>query len=260
MSPSAQVHGGGRVRPGSEQSPVIAALDTADLGELSRASRELAPVVGRMKIGLEAYVAHGPAAVEAVRSPGGQQPGVFLDLKLHDIPTTVRGATAAVADLGVAMVTVHAAGGPAMVAAAAQVADGVDVLAVTILTSMDDAALASIGQPPVTEQVVRLGRLAVDAGAAGLICASTDVARLRLELGSDPLLVVPGIRPQGTDVADQARVGTPEAAMAAGADWLVVGRPILHASDPVAAARLIWEEADAGYQRRQENSSVDDHR
>ena len=223
-------------------SRVIVALDTADLPTLERWSTELGPVVGGIKVGLQAYAAHGPEAVRTVQRTA-DAPAVFLDLKLHDIPNTVRHAAAAVADLGIAMLTVHAGGGPDMIAAAVAAAPEVDILAVTVLTSLDDDALAALGQPPVAEQVLRLARMAVDVGASGLVCASTDVAGLRAELGAAPLLVVPGIRPAGAHTGDQTRVGTPGATVAAGADWLVVGRPITTATDPVAAARTINEES-----------------
>ena len=226
--------------------PVIAALDTDDLGLLRDWSATLRPVVGCLKVGLQAFVAHGPAAVDAVRGDPEGSGRIFLDLKLHDIPNTVAGAARAAAALGVDMLTVHAAGGADMVAAAVDAAPSLDVLAVTVLTSLDGPRLAAVGQPPVAEQVLRLGRLAVGAGAAGLICAPPDVDGLRTELGAEPLLVVPGVRPGGDDAGDQARVGTPAAAMAAGADWIVVGRPITTAADPAAAARRIGADAHAG--------------
>jgi orotidine-5'-phosphate decarboxylase len=227
------------VRPNG-RSPLIAALDTADLSRLAELSRRLSPVVGRVKVGLEAYTAHGPAAVHTVQEAGG--PEIFLDLKLHDIPNTVGRAAAVVDDLGVRMLTVHAGGGPRMIAAAVEAAPHVDVLAVTVLTSLDDTTLAALGLPPAAELVTRWARLAVDAGASGLVCATSDVARLRRAVGPGPLLVVPGIRGPGApgeSSDDQARTGTPEAAVAAGADWLVVGRPITRADDPVATARAL---------------------
>ena len=234
----------------SADAPVIAALDTDDLDILRDWSAMLRPVVGCVKVGLQAFVAHGPAAVHAVHAVGDDPGGsgrIFLDLKLHDIPPTVAGAARAAAALGVDMLTVHAAGGADMIAAAVEAAPSVDILAVTVLTSLDGPRMAAVGQPPVAEQVLRLGRLAVDAGAAGLICAPPDVHELRTQLGTEPLLVVPGIRMHEA-ADDQARVGTPATAMADGADWIVVGRPITTAADPAAAARRISADALAGRQ------------
>ncbi|MGH8897301.1 MAG: orotidine-5'-phosphate decarboxylase [Egibacteraceae bacterium] len=218
--------------------PLIAALDTADLERLEHLAGALGPHVGYLKVGLEAFVAHGPAAVAAA----ARHAPVFCDLKLHDIPNTVAGAAAAAARLGVALLTVHASGGPGMIAAAAKAAPDVAVLGVTVLTSLDDTVLAAVGQPPVAEQVPRLAALALDAGARGVVCAPTDVAAVRAAVGPDALLVVPGIRPHGADQGDQARVATPMAAMKAGADLLVVGRPLTASPDPVAAARALLTE------------------
>jgi orotidine-5'-phosphate decarboxylase len=206
--------------------PLIVALDTADRDRLVRLAQAVGPHAGALKIGLQAFVALGPEAVAVARA----QAPVFLDLKLHDIPNTVAGAAAAAAALGVEFLTVHASGGPAMVAAAVEHAPGVQVLGVTVLTSRTDA-----GQAPA------LARLAVEAGAAGVVCAAPDLPEVRAVVGEGPLLVVPGIRPPGADAGDQARVATPEAALRAGADRLVVGRPITAAADPEAAARRILE-------------------
>ena len=169
---------------------------------------------------------------------------IFLDLKLHDIPATVAAATAAVTRLAPAMLTVHAGGGAAMVAAARAALDAAGVptrlLAVTVLTSLDAATLRRTGvaDDPAT-QVLRLGRLATDAGAHGLVCSPREVAHLRATLGADSLLVVPGVRPAGSGADDQARTATPAEAVGAGADWIVVGRPITRSADPGAAARAI---------------------
>lgn len=215
--------------------PLIVALDTADLDRLSDLAAAVGPSVGHLKVGLQAFGAHGPAAVRAASAHAP----VFCDLKLHDIPTTVAGAAAAVAELGVVMLTVHASGGPDMVAAAVAAAPRVRVLAVTVLTSLDDRALERVGQPAADRQVRRLARLAVDAGAGGLVCAPTDVAAVRGTVGPDVALVVPGVRPPGAATDDQARVATPVAALRAGADHLVVGRPVTAADDPAAAARAV---------------------
>jgi orotidine-5'-phosphate decarboxylase len=219
-------------------SRIIVALDSPDLDRLGALSAALGPHVSHLKVGLEAFVALGAPAVAAAAAHAP----VFLDLKLHDIPNTVRGAAASAAALGADLLTVHASGGPAMVAAAVEAAPAMRVLAVTVLTSLDPATLDAVGQRAVEEQVPRLARLAVDAGAAGIVCAPTDVAAVRAAVGPGVLLVTPGVRPAGADVGDQARVATPRAALEAGADLLVIGRPITEAADPVEAALRITKE------------------
>jgi orotidine-5'-phosphate decarboxylase len=199
-----------------------------------------------VKLGLEFFLANGAAGVAAV----GDAP-VFLDLKLHDIPNTVAGAVRAVSCLRPRMLTLHAAGGAAMVSAARAAADAAGearplLLAVTVLTSLDAAALSDIGVAGgPRQQVLRLARLALAAGADGLVCSALEVSLLRDALGEAPVLVVPGIRPVGAAADDQARTMTPRAAAAAGADWLVVGRPITRAADPGAAAAAIAAEIGA---------------
>ncbi|HZF76649.1 MAG TPA: orotidine-5'-phosphate decarboxylase [Acetobacteraceae bacterium] len=217
------------------------ALDSPSLPVAEGWARQVAPHAGLLKVGLELFSAEGGAAVRAVAAHGP----VFLDVKLHDIPNTVAGAMRAIARLGPAMVTVHAAGGPAMVAAAREAAEAAGgarprILAVTVLTSLDAATLSDTGVAggPV-QQVLRLGRLAVAAGADGLVCSPQEVARLRDALGEGPTLVVPGVRPAGSPAGDQARTATPEEVAAAGADWIVVGRPVTGAADPGAAAQAI---------------------
>jgi orotidine-5'-phosphate decarboxylase len=194
-----------------------------------------------LKVGLELFAAEGPAAVRAVAALGRP---VFLDLKLHDIPNTVEGAARSAAASGARLLTVHAAGGPAMVRAAVRGAGpGVRVLAVTVLTSLDAAALDEVGLAgPPGEAVLRLARLAVAAGAGGLVCSPQEVRSVRSAVGPGPLLVVPGVRPAGSAVGDQSRVATPAAAVADGADVIVVGRPLREGTDPAAAARRIAEE------------------
>jgi orotidine-5'-phosphate decarboxylase len=221
-------------------SRLVVALDTASPAVARAWAEAVAPWCGLMKLGLEYFVANGPAEVRGVSG----RP-VFLDLKLHDIPNTVARAVEAVLPLEPRMLTVHASGGPEMMAAARRAAElaGVErplLLGVTVLTSLDAAALAAIGMVGGTvEQALRLGRLAVSAGADGLVCSAHEVAALRAELGGRVKLVVPGIRPLGTEAGDQARTMTPEQAVAAGADWIVVGRPITAAADPAAAAAAI---------------------
>jgi orotidine-5'-phosphate decarboxylase len=222
---------------------LIAALDTVDAARASTLASQVAPYCGLLKLGLEYYLANG---AEGVRSFGATP--IFLDLKLHDIPNTVAGAVRAVLGLQPRMLTVHAAGGAAMVAAARRAAEqaGPDrplLLAVTVLTSLDAAALAAVGVADTPhEQVLRLARLAMDAGADGLVCSALEVPALRALLDRTAVLVVPGIRPASFPSGDQARTMTPRAAAAAGADWLVVGRPITAAADPAAAAAAIAAE------------------
>ena len=223
---------------------LIAALDTADPARATAWAGALAPHIGMAKLGLEYFLANGAAGYHAVRQAAPGLP-LFLDLKLHDIPATVAGAVRAVLPLAPRLLTLHAAGGAAMVAAAREAAEtaGADrprLLAVTVLTSLDDAALAATGiQGGAGPQVLRLARLALAAGADGLVCSPHEVALLRVALGPAPLLVVPGIRPPGAAPGDQARVMTPSEAAAAGADWIVVGRPITAAANPSAAAAAI---------------------
>jgi orotidine-5'-phosphate decarboxylase len=225
---------------------VCVALDVPTLQEAVELARRLAGEVGWLKVGLELFGAHGPAAVQAIAEHGP----VFLDLKLHDIPTTVGRAAERLGALGAGLLTVHAGGGAAMVRAAVEglAAGSRDaagrVLAVTVLTSMSDDDLASVNAPGAATQVPALARLAVGAGAPGLVCAPRDLARVRADVGPDPLLVTPGIRPAGSGDDDHARAATPSAAVADGADLLVVGRPVTRAPDPVAAARAIARELD----------------
>ncbi|MEX1177150.1 MAG: orotidine-5'-phosphate decarboxylase [Nitriliruptor sp.] len=220
---------------------IVVALDVPTLEEARDLAAALAGEVGWLKVGLELFAAHGPDAVRAV----AEHAPIFLDLKLHDIPTTVERAAARVGSLGVGLLTVHASGGPAMVEAAVRgLGDGGEVLAVTVLTSMREQDLTATGQPGAAEQVPNLARLAVDAGAPGLVCAPPDLAAVRDAVGADVRLVTPGVRPAGASADDQARVATPAGAVADGADLLVVGRPITRADDPVAAARAIAAELD----------------
>ncbi|MCK4868564.1 MAG: orotidine-5'-phosphate decarboxylase, partial [Alphaproteobacteria bacterium] len=225
------------------------AIDTPEL-DLARAlSQSLAGAVGGIKLGLEFFNAHGPAGVTQV---AGNRGDLFLDLKYHDIPNTVAGAVRAAVKLQPMILNVHAGGGPAMMRAALEAAEeGSDrlgiarpkIIAVTVLTSMDDGDLDAVGQKgPSTDQVVRLARLTQDCGLAGVVCSPREIAAIRDACGPDFTLVVPGIRPAGAAVGDQKRVMTPRQAIDAGADWLVIGRPITGAPDPAAAARNILRE------------------
>jgi orotidine-5'-phosphate decarboxylase len=222
---------------------IVVALDVATLEEARDLAAALAGEVGWVKVGLELFSAFGPDAVRAV----ADHAPVFLDLKLHDIPNTVERAAARVADLGVGLLTVHASGGPAMVAAAVRGLGGHgEVLAVTVLTSMHDTDLAAVGQPGAAAQVPNLARVAVEAGAPGLVCAPPDLVAVRDAVGPAVRLVTPGVRPAGASADDQARVATPAGAVADGADLLVIGRPITRADDPVSAARAIAAELPPG--------------
>jgi len=220
---------------------LIAALDTAEPAQAAAWAGQLAPHCGMLKLGLEFFLSAGPDGVRGVT----QRP-VFLDLKLHDIPNTVAGAVRAVLPLSPRMLTLHAGGGGAMIEAARRAAEGQDrpiLLAITVLTSLDSSALHATGVAGgPRQQVLRLARLALSAGADGVVCSAHEAAMLRDALGAGPVLVVPGIRPAGTDAADQARTMTPRQAVEAGADWIVVGRPITGSADPAAAASAIAAE------------------
>ncbi|MBI4703103.1 MAG: orotidine-5'-phosphate decarboxylase [Deltaproteobacteria bacterium] len=217
------------------------ALDYPSLELARRGAEQVHEHVGVAKVGLELFVREGPAAVAAMHELGL---AVFLDLKLHDIPATVARAVGSAAAHGARYLTVHAAGGRAMLEQAARQAEqasgALTLLGVTVLTSLDGADLAAQGlHASPAEHAERLGRLAWEAGIRGFICSAGEAPRLRQTLGPQALLVTPGIRPLGGQAEDQKRVATPGAAIRAGADLLVVGRPIRDAPDPVAAARSI---------------------
>ena len=224
--------------------PIFVALDTPDLARALAIAKAVKPHVGGLKVGLEFISALGPDAVRRIVEVGLP---VFADTKFHDIPNTVAGAARAVALLGVRMFNVHAAGGEVMMRAAAEAIADVHprplLIAVTVLTSLDDAALASVGQRgPSVAQVERLAALAQASGLDGVVCSAHEIAPVRKVCGPDFLTVVPGIRPAGSAVEDQRRVMTPEEALAAGADILVIGRPITAAQDPAKAAQSIAQE------------------
>lgn len=218
--------------------PVAVALDAPDLDTAARWAALVTPHVSTVKIGLELYLRYGPDVVATVRGASGVE--VFLDLKLHDIPVTVAGAARAVSRLRPEILTVHAVGGPDVIRAAVDSAPSTCVAAVTVLTSLGDDDLAQLGIPgPVGDVVRRLSVLAVEAGARGLVCSPQEVAAVRAEVGPDVTLITPGVRPAGAAMHDQARVATPEDALRAGADLLVIGRPITGAPDPGAAAAAL---------------------
>ena len=223
---------------------LIVALDVPD-------APAAADLVGRLdgtcqwfKVGLELFTAAGPAVLEPLLNRGFQ---IFLDLKFHDIPNTVAGAVRSAAAMGVRMLTVHAGGGPAMLAAAREAlagfADPPQLLAVTVLTSMDAAQLTAVGvERSPAEQVETLCRVGLEAGIRGFVCSPREVGRLRTLTGPEGVLVVPGIRPAGAEVGDQKRVATPAETLRDGASYLVVGRPITQAANPAGAAEAILRE------------------
>ena len=271
--------------PPSGRAPIAVALDAPDGPTALRWARWVAPHAAVLKIGMELFFREGPAIVNTLRDEGllvpsgsgggpgpvcaragqsptpraggaaaGEQPAapgapeLFLDLKLHDIPATVAGGIRSVARLAPRFVTVHAAGGTAMIRAAVEAAGEagggsagpLDIAAVTVLTSLDEAALAAVGLAgPPADAVRRLAVLAVSAGAKALVCSPKEVRMVREELGNDVTLITPGVRPVGSDQADQARTATPGQALADGADLLVIGRPITSAPDPAARAAAV---------------------
>ncbi|MEI6361216.1 MAG: orotidine-5'-phosphate decarboxylase [Actinomycetes bacterium] len=227
--------------------PIAVAMDAPDLEAVRAWTAEVAIVVSTVKIGLEVFCRDGAAAVVAAReaalASGRPDLDVFLDLKLHDIPATVRGAARAVAGLRPTYLTVHAAGGPEMIAAASEALPDTRVTAVTVLTSLDEAALERIGLVgPPEAAAVRLAVLAVESGARAIVCSPNEVAAVRAVVPADITLITPGVRPAGSSLDDQKRVATPARAIADGADLLVIGRPITGATDRRAAALAIAAE------------------
>ncbi|MHB1676963.1 MAG: orotidine-5'-phosphate decarboxylase [Sulfuriferula sp.] len=227
-----------------DNTPIIIALDYGDANTAMALVKQLDPQLCRLKVGKQLFTAAGPVWVEQLVKLGF---AVFLDLKFHDIPTTVGLACRAAADLGVWMVNVHALGGSAMLSAAhselGSTADRPLLIAVTLLTSMGDREMREIGlQGTPQEAVLRLARLAQDNGLDGVVCSAQEAAMLKRELGAPFQLVTPGIRPDTAVTGDQQRIMTPRAARNAGADFLVIGRPITHAADPLQALLAIRQE------------------
>jgi orotidine-5'-phosphate decarboxylase len=229
-----------------QTNPIICALDCQEVDEATLITREVMGHVGAVKLGLEFFTANGAAGVTQITNLGVP---VFLDLKFHDIPNTVAKAIAATAGMNMFMMTVHATGGHNMLRAAMDASDRVAqvtgkerplVIGVTLLTSLDQDDVSLIGfQHTVQEQVLRLADLAQSAGLDGVVCSPFEIASIRKACGTDLKLVVPGIRPEGTQAGDQKRIMTPKEALARGADYLVIGRPITEASDRAKAAREI---------------------
>ncbi|MBS1806104.1 MAG: orotidine-5'-phosphate decarboxylase [Acidobacteria bacterium] len=220
---------------------LIVALDVPDAEAAVRLVQQLDDTCTWFKVGLELYVAAGPAIVEKIAGSGKN---VFLDLKLHDIPNTVAGAVRSAAKLGARMLTLHASGGPAMLSAAKNEITGLsnppELLAVTVLTSMDAGQLhaTGVGRLP-SSQVELLAKMGMEAGIRGFVCSPQEVAQLRALTGSEGVLVIPGIRPAGAAVGDQKRIAGPGEALRLGASYLVVGRPITQAPNPAEAAKEI---------------------
>jgi orotidine-5'-phosphate decarboxylase len=223
---------------------LIVALDVST----AAAAQNIVAAVGdsalTYKVGMQLYTAEGPQVVRDLVASGRR---VFLDLKYHDIPNTVATAVHEAAHLGVSMLTIHASGGGKMLHAAVDAArttkPDLIVLAVTVLTSLDQNELEKVGfQGTVAEEVLRLAALALDSGCRGIVASARETAAVRAELGHNFAIVTPGVRPAGSSHADQARVATPAEAIAAGASHIVVGRPITEAADPAAAARAILEQ------------------
>ncbi len=224
---------------------IIVALDMSDAEQAEAMAGRLDPAMCRLKVGKELFTAAGPALLERLRALGFE---IFLDLKFHDIPNTVAGACRAAAELGVWMINVHALGGRRMLEAAREAVDLQRgqrplVTAVTILTSMSREDMAEVGLTgDPTYQVVRLAKLAQQSGMDGVVCSAHEAPMLRESHGAGFLLVTPGIRPAGSDAGDQRRVMTPKAALQAGSDYLVVGRPVTRAEDPMSVLRDLHAE------------------
>ncbi|MEQ8319860.1 MAG: orotidine-5'-phosphate decarboxylase [Rhodospirillales bacterium] len=224
---------------------IYVALDTPDVNKAVSIAESLVGHVGGVKLGMEFYYANGPEGARAVNAVGMP---LFLDLKFHDIPNTVAGAVRSTLSLNPAILNVHAQGGPAMMRAAGEALDGAEgekplLIAVTVLTSLGDDDLQAIGVNDAAEQqVVRLARLTQDCGLGGVVCSPREIRAIRAACGPDFKLIVPGIRPEWSAVGDQKRITTPAQAIRDGADYIVIGRPIAAADDPVDAAKRIADE------------------
>jgi len=220
------------------KAPIAVALDAPDLATAKLWAQAVAPHVAVVKVGLEVYLRDGHDAVHVAREASGCD--IFLDLKLHDIPATVSGAASSVAALAPKYLTVHASGGPEMIRAAVEALPNTYVTAVTILTSLTQEQLTAMGWNGSAQDIVkRLAAQSVAAGARAIVCSPQEVAAVRAEVGPDPVLITPGVRPAGSDAADQKRIATPEQALADGANLLVIGRPITGAADIARAAATI---------------------
>ncbi|MBT5185785.1 MAG: orotidine-5'-phosphate decarboxylase [Kordiimonadaceae bacterium] len=231
---------------------ILCALDTIVTSEACNLAATVGPHVGGIKLGLEFFGANGPQGFKEVSKASNN---IFLDLKLHDIPNTVAKAIHALMPLKPTIMTIHTAGGPAMMAAAANAATEAAknvgcarpiIVGVTILTSLDDQDLDAVGyQNPVSEQVIQMAKLAKESGLDGVVCSPHEISLIKEACGKEFKLVVPGIRPAGSSTGDQKRVMTPDQAVKLGADYLVIGRPITQSDDPIAAVKAITKEIDA---------------
>ena len=225
-----------------QKTVLIAALDVDSREEAFAIVEKIGSSVEWYKVGKQLFTRCGPELISGLKQRGKK---VFLDLKYHDIPNTVAQAVRSAAAIGADMVNVHASGGPAMLKAAAQAAaeSKICLIAVTVLTSLDQQELNAIGiQDSPADQVLRLARLTQQAGLAGVVCSAREITLIQNACGKDFLTIVPGIRPAGADAGDQKRIMTPAQAAAAGASYIVVGRPIIAASDPSEAAQAIRQE------------------
>jgi orotidine-5'-phosphate decarboxylase len=226
----------------------MVALDMDDAAEAQALAREIGQEVAALKVGSQLFTRHGPDIVTRIMDEGG---AVFLDLKFHDIPNTVASAVRAASSLGASWLTVHASGGEDMLKAARDASGDTRVLAVTVLTSLDEARIKRIGwKGSLEEQVQNLAVMARESGAHGIVCSAREVSSLRTVLDEDCVLVTPGIRPAGESTDDQARTATPEGAVANGADYLVVGRPVVKAVDRVEAVHSILSQMEQGKRSR----------
>lgn len=231
----------------SDKSPIIIAIDTTEIDKARDLLKRVHPFVSVFKIGLEFFLAHGAYGVDRLRNEAPNL-DLFLDLKLHDIPNTVKGAANAIARLAPTFLTVHASGGSAMIQSAAGALPGTQITAVTVLTSLDRSEFRHMGlAQEIAELTSSLARNAVENGARALVCSPLEVSRLRNELGDEVVLITPGVRPndqvsRATTGDDQKRTMTPREAIASGADYLVIGRPISASENPADAARRILEE------------------
>lgn len=216
------------------KAPIAVALDAPDLETVKVWANACAPAVDVLKIGLEVYLRDGEAAIDLIRQTDCK---LFLDLKLHDIPNTVKGAAKSVARFEPEFLTVHASGGPSMISAAANALPNTKITAVTILTSLSAQDLIAVGfEKSAEELAVRMARMAVEAGARAIVCSPHEVSAIRAAVPSETTLITPGVRPLGADLGDQSRVATPNEAIANGANIVVIGRPITGAADIGAAA------------------------
>jgi orotidine-5'-phosphate decarboxylase len=221
---------------------IIVALDVPDRAGAESILADLEGVATWCKIGMQLFTREGPVMVELARERGFR---VFLDLKFHDIPNTVASGVRSAAELGVDMLTIHLSGGPEMIRGAVEAAPQVCVLGVSVLTSSTAETLAAVGIPHTPEDwVPKLAAIGAECGIGGIVCSPLEIAAVRAAVGPKPKIVTPGVRPAGAELGDQKRVQTPAAALAAGADYLVIGRPILAAPDRRAAFEAIAAECD----------------